>query len=53
MHVKEIQAFYIFFEVVYNPMNVEKTVSEAALVLKQKVLDKVSSLTFPSYIDNA
>jgi len=26
---------------VYNPLNVEKTVKEDALVLKQKVLEKI------------
>jgi len=53
MHVKEIQAFHKIFKVVYNPLNVKKTVKEAALVLKQKVLDKVPKLKFPSYISNA
>jgi len=52
MHVKEIQAFHKFFQVVYNPLNIEKTVKEVTLVLKQKVLNKVPKLTFPPYLNN-
>lgn len=53
MHIKEIQDFHKFFEVVHNPLNVEKIVKEAALVLKQKVLEKVSKIKFSLYINNA
>ena len=45
MHVKKIQAFHKFFEVVYNPLNVERTVKEAALVLRQKMLEKLPNFT--------
>jgi len=47
MHIKEIQAFNTFFEVVYNPLNVERIVKEAALVLKQKMLEKLPNIKFP------
>jgi len=53
MHVKEIQAFHKFFEIVYNLLNVEKNVKEVALVLKQKILDKIPQINFPFYVNNA
>jgi len=47
MHIKEIQAFHNFFEVVYNPLNVERTVKEVALVLKHKMLERLPNIKFP------
>jgi len=46
MHIKEIHAFHKFFEVVYNPLNVERTVKEVALVLKQTMLEKLPNIKF-------
>ena len=45
IHIKEIHAFHKFFEIVYNPLNVERTVKEAALVLRQKMLEKLPNFT--------
>ena len=35
-HVAEIQAFERYFKTVYNPMNLESTISEASEILKEK-----------------
>jgi len=51
-HIKEIQAFHNFFEVLYNQLNIEKTVKEAALVLKQKMLDKHPQIKFSFSMNN-
>jgi len=47
MHIKEIQAFHKIFEVVYNLLDVERTVKGATLVLKQKMLEKLPNIKFP------
>ena len=47
MHIKEIHAFHKFFEDLYNPLNVERTVKEVALVLKHKMLEKLPNIKFP------
>ena len=49
-HVKEIQAFQKYFETVYRPDDVSRTVREAAVTLKEKLLQKMERLNISSNI---
>ena len=49
-HVKEIQAFQKYFETVYRPDDLSRTVREAAVTLKEKFLKKMENLKLPSYV---
>lgn len=35
-HIKELYAFQCYFEVVYNPFDIRRTIYDANLILKQK-----------------
>ena len=49
-HVKEIRAFQKYFEIVYNPMDIHRTVCEAARTLKEKFEKQLSKIRFPPYV---
>ena len=49
-HIKEIQAFQRYFETVYDPTNISRTVFDAAKTLKEKFTKKLPSLKIPSSI---
>ena len=49
-HVKEIRAFQKYFEIVYNPMEIHRTVCEAARTLKEKFEKQLSKIRFPPYV---
>ena len=49
-HIKEIQAFQRYFETVYDPTNISRTVFDAAKKLKEKFTKKLPSLKIPSSI---
>lgn len=49
-HNKEIWAFQHYFEAVYNPSDHSRTISKAAPTLKEKLIEKITKLKFPSYV---
>lgn len=50
MHVKEIQGFQRYFETVYNPCQLSRTIYDATLILKHKFIEKIPKLKFPPYV---
>lgn len=51
-HIKEIQAFLHYFEIVFNLGDLSWTISKATKILKQKMIDKISKLDFHSYVED-
>lgn len=51
-HIKEIQAFQKYFENVYNPCHLSRTIYDVTLTLKHKVTEKLSNLKVPPYVKN-
>ena len=49
-HIKEIKAFQKYFEIVYIPDDLSRTIREAALILKEKFTKKLSYLKIPSCV---
>ena len=49
-HIKEIQAFQKYFETVYRPNDISRTVREAAVTLKEIFLQKMDNLKIPSNV---
>ncbi|XP_058732451.1 uncharacterized protein LOC131603986 [Vicia villosa] len=49
-HIKEIQAFQKFFETIYRPDDLSRTVREAAITLREKFSAKLDKLKLPSYV---
>src|SRR3954471_22267169 len=49
-HIKEIQAFQKFFETIYRPDDLSRTVREAAVTLRKKFSTKLNKLKLPSYV---
>ncbi|XP_058748016.1 uncharacterized protein LOC131620851 [Vicia villosa] len=49
-HIKEIQAFQKFFETIYRPDYLSRTVREAAVTLREKFSTKLNKLKLPSYV---
>jgi hypothetical protein len=49
-HIKEIRAFQKYFEIVYNPMNMHRTVFEAAQTLEEKFKKQLSKIRFPPFV---
>lgn len=48
-HIREIQAFQNFFQTVYDPLHLKRTVHYAAKTLKDKIHDKIPSMSFPPF----
>ncbi|XP_058768267.1 uncharacterized protein LOC131641989 [Vicia villosa] len=46
-HIKEIQAFQKFFETIYRPDDLSRTVREAAVILREKFSAKLDKLKLP------
>jgi len=51
-HIREIQAFQNYFETVYDPLHLSRTVQYAAQTLKEKLLVKLYKLKFPPLVEN-
>jgi len=49
MHIREIQAFQIFFQTVYDPLHLSWTVYYAAKTLRDKINDKIPTMNFPPF----
>ena len=50
-HVKEIQAFQKYFEIVYNPNDLSHwTIRKVVVTLKEKMMVKLSNLSIPDYV---
>lgn len=49
LHIKEIKAFHRYFKTVYDPNNLRRTIFEATKILKEKLIEKMPKLNFPSY----
>ena len=49
-HIREIQAFQKFFQTVYDPLHLKRTVHYAAKTLRDKINDKLPSMKFPPLI---
>jgi len=52
MHIREIQAFRKYFETVYDPLNLSRTVCYAAKTLKSKIIEKIPTMKFPPFVTN-
>lgn len=51
-HIKEIQVFQKYFETVYDPNDLSRTIHEATVTLKEKMQAKVPSLKIPEYMED-
>lgn len=49
-HIKEIFVFQRYFETVYNPRDLHRTIFEATATLKEKLIEKIPRLKFPPYV---
>src|SRR3954470_21397516 len=49
-HIKEIQVFQKFFETIYRPDDLSRTVREAAVILREKFSAKLDKLKLPSSV---
>lgn len=49
-HIKGIQAFQKYFEIVYDPNDLSLTIREIAVTLKEKVMVKLPKLRIPDYV---
>jgi len=48
-HIQEIQAFRKFFQSVYDPLHLKRTVHYAAKTFRDKINDKLPSMKFPPF----
>jgi len=48
-HIREIQAFQKFFQNAYGPLHLKMTVHYAAQTLRDKIYDKIPTMTFPPF----
>ena len=46
-HIKEIREFQKYFETVYNPTDLGRTIRDASLILKEKFTTKLPCLSIP------
>jgi len=51
-HTREIQAFQKYFQTVYDPLHLKRTVNYAAKTLRDKTLDKIPTMKFPPFTPN-
>lgn len=51
-HIKEIQAFQWYFETVYNPCNLSRTIYDTIVTLKHKVKEKLPNFKIPPYVED-
>lgn len=49
-HIKEIQAFHKYFEIVYDLEDLSQTIREEVFTLKEKMSAKLPNLRIPDYI---
>lgn len=49
-HIKEIQAFQRYLKTLYNTNKLSQTIFDAAHTLKEKLVEKIPKLKFPSYV---
>ena len=49
-HVKEIQAFHKYFEIVYNPNDLSRTIREVFVTLKEKMMVRLTNLRILDYV---
>lgn len=47
--IREIQAVQNFFQTIYDPLHLKRTVHYAAKTLKDKIHDKIPSMSFPPF----
>lgn len=50
IHIKEIQAFQHYFEIMYNLGDLRRTISKAAATLKEIILETIPKLKLHSHI---
>jgi len=46
-HIREIQAFQKYYETVYDPLHLERTVYYAAKTMRDKINDKIPTIKSP------
>jgi len=51
-HIREIQAFQKYFQTVYDPLHLKRTVNYAAKTLRDKTFDKIPTMKFPPFTPN-
>jgi len=51
-HTREIQVFQKYFQTVYDPLHLKRTVNYAAKTLGDKTLDKIPTMKFPPFTPN-
>jgi len=51
-HIREIQAFQKYFQIVYDPLHLKRTINYAAKTLRDKALDKIPTMKFPPFTPN-
>lgn len=51
-HIREIQAFQKYFQTVYDPIHLSRTVNNAAQTLRDKIYEKIPIVKFPPYTPN-
>lgn len=49
-HIKETQTFQCYFETVYNPNDLCRTICDATFILKEKLIAKFLELKIPHYM---
>lgn len=49
-HIKKIQAFYKYFEIVYDLDNLSRKIHETTVTLKEKMFAKLPNLHIPDYL---
>ena len=48
-HIREILAFQKYFQTVYDPLHLKRTVNYAAKTLRDKTFDKIPTMKFPLF----
>lgn len=51
-NINEIHAFQPCFETMYDPLNLHRTIFEAATTLNEKFLEKLPEIKIPSYVED-
>ena len=51
-HIREIQAFQKYFQTVYDPLYLKRTVNYATKTLRDKTFDKIPTMKFPPFTPN-
>ena len=51
-HIREIQAFQKYFQTVFDPLHLKRTVTYAAKTLRDKTFDKIPTMKFPLFTPN-